>query len=139
MKKDVINMPKRDGKMTEERRKRSILILCLALLCLVFIFGIRAGLGADCIRCNGRLAYVGDSMYEVLMICGEPDFRSIVGRNINRECDVVNIGGKVYFLNTTASGSSVERWTYNFGPCQSLRILTFERDKLVKIEFGRKP
>lgn len=33
----------------------------------------------------------------------------------------------------------VERWTYNMGYRKFMRILTFEADKLVKIELGDKP
>ncbi|WP_044874082.1 DUF2845 domain-containing protein [Pseudomonas sp. LFM046] len=79
--------------------------------------------GADTMRCGSKLVSLGDRTFEVLQKCGEPVHRDLVGYTLgsydNRE-----------FV--------VEEWVY--GPNNGmLRILTFEANRLVRIETKRGP
>ena len=86
---------------------------------------------ADSLRCGSRIVTTGDSKAEVLMECGEPSFREIVGEK--------TVYRRFFYLFSESYTVLVEKWTYNLGSTQFLRILTFEGDTLAKIELGGKP
>ena len=58
---------------------------------------------ADSLRCGQRIINVGERMGEVLLKCGPPTFRD-----------------RFY-----SDARYVEEWTYNLGPHDFIRVLTF--------------
>jgi hypothetical protein len=63
--------------------------------------------------CGTNLVSVGDSKTTILKKCGEPAMKD-------------NIGGR----------PTRERWTYNFGGSEFMKILVFDGDTLDSIEEG---
>ncbi|BAN50632.1 DUF2845 domain-containing protein [Metapseudomonas resinovorans] len=95
------------------------LLPALLALALAIPAGVEAG--GRTMRCGSRLISLGDRAFEVLDRCGEPVHRDRVGYTLGsydrREFDV-------------------EEWVY--GPTNGmLRILTFEGNRLVRIESRR--
>jgi hypothetical protein len=80
--------------------------------------------------CDNKLIKSGDTKGEVLIKCGEPIFKEDIGeKTVHRK-----------FYNSIISTTVfVEKWTYDLGYGQFMRILTFEGDTLVEIELGDKP
>ena len=76
---------------------------------------------ADTLRCGTKLVSLGDRAFEVLEKCGEP-----------RQRDLIGYGLGAYQRQEYV----VEQWVY--GPQNgSYRILTFEANRLTRIEFTR--
>lgn len=79
---------------------------------------------ADGFYCGNRLVKHGDSDSAVQAKCGEPDSRAPVVETqclAPGWCQTVQVG---------------ERWTYNLGPQQFIRHLTFQNQRLYKVELG---
>ncbi|MET1081399.1 MAG: DUF2845 domain-containing protein [Pseudomonas sp.] len=73
-------------------------------------------------RCGSQLISVGERAFEVLERCGEPTYRDLIGYSL--------AGNEQREL-------KVEEWVY--GPTNGmLRILTFEGNRLTRIESRRK-
>jgi hypothetical protein len=81
----------------------------------------------DVIRCaSNRLVNVGMIAAEVIARCGQPKSRSVEG---------VPVRARTRNGNVVVTGSSrVERWTYDRGQGQFDALLTFDGDKLVRID-----
>jgi hypothetical protein len=81
----------------------------------------------DSVRCrSGRLVNVGMVVAEVVARCGEPKSRSTQD---------VPVRATTPNGNSVVTGSTrVERWTYERGQGQFDAMLTFEDDKLVRID-----
>jgi hypothetical protein len=81
----------------------------------------------DVVRCrSGRLVNVGMVAPEVIARCGEPQSRS---------AEDVPVRARTPNGNVVVTGSArVERWTYQRGQGQFDAVLTFEGDKLVRID-----
>lgn len=95
--------------------------LTFALLALAVAIPAGADAEARTMRCGSRLISIGDRTFEVLDRCGEPVRRDLVGYTL----------GANYRREFT-----VEEWVY--GPANGmLRILTFEGNRLVRIESRR--
>jgi hypothetical protein len=86
---------------------------------------------ADNMKCGTRIVSTGDTKVKVLLRCGEPFFKEVVGEKTRYRRFFGWIIGSSTVL--------VEEWTYNLGSTKFLRTLTFEGNKLVKIELGDKP
>jgi hypothetical protein len=82
------------------------------------------------LRCGNDLVSPGDRMFEVLQLCGEPDYREV--RDDKRFFRIFRDGRFIEILEEV----EVEEWTYNLGPYQFIRILRFENGRLVEIETG---
>lgn len=82
-----------------------------------------AARGDDGLRCGARLVSAGDREYSVRKKCGAPT-------SAQRWVDYRDDG--------TANGRTVlvDVWTYDFGPTQFIRILTFENEILRNVEAG---
>ena len=87
---------------------------------------------ADTMKCGTKLISDGDSKAKVLLRCGEPFMKEFVGEKTVRS----RLYGGYGIRSDTVP---VERWTYILGQNKFMRILTFEADKLIKIELGDKP
>lgn len=95
---------------------------------------------ADGMRCGTKLVSDGDTLYDVLSRCGEPKFRlhrvelRTVRSWVSTPCTAAG----------TQCGRMVERtvevqideWTYDFGPTQFIRYVTFEDGRLLRVESG---
>jgi hypothetical protein len=84
---------------------------------------------ASCIRCGlDKLACEGDTKFDVISQCGNPDYSEIVGEDT-----------KVH----SSSGSSaklqersVEKMYYNCGDGRFIKILTIKDSKIISVEDG---
>ena len=93
-------------------------------------------------RCGAWVISQGDTKYEVLAKCGEPDFVEFWEKvRIRRD----HGGGRYqeydygrYYEEPLYSKEyiEVEEWTYNFGPRKFIRYLRFENGKLRRIITG---
>ncbi len=97
----------------------------------------RAG-SEDSLRCPGGLVAIGDPKIDLLGRCGEPTLREAT-RTV--DVDVVQerapaTGTKADGVRATRTTSAVERWTYDFGRSQFVRIVTLEGGRVVAIESG---
>jgi hypothetical protein len=96
---------------------------------------------ASAFRCGTRLVSVGDSKYEILWKCGEPTWvESWLEKRIEPySVDPFSTGQRFYITNpsfATIVYVTVEQWVYDRGRTQFTRVLTFENNRLVRIENG---
>jgi hypothetical protein len=100
--------------------------LCCALTAAAVVTTFDAA-AEDVIRCrSGRLVNVGMVGAEVSARCGEPKSRS---------AEDVPVRARTRNGNVIVTASArVERWTYERGQGQFDAVLTFEDDKLVRID-----
>lgn len=98
-------------------RKQSLLLISILIISnFMLAKQAMAGDTVSNFRCNNKFVTLGDSKAVVFIRCGEPLFRETVSGN-NRD--------------------KVEEWTYRpKGNRSFLRILTFTRGKLTRIERG---
>lgn len=102
-----------------------------------------AARATDGLQCSGRIVSLGDTLYQVRSVCGEPDdaqhrietrtvrhrVRVACGRerDPNAQCD------------TTVERSTdvvVDDWTYDFGRERFIRFLTFVDGRLARVQTG---
>jgi hypothetical protein len=79
-------------------------------------------------RCDGGIVAVGDTKLDLLGKCGEPalrEDRSVVQGAITRRGAPVPV-----------AASTIESWTYNFGPQRFIELVTLEGGKVVALERG---
>jgi hypothetical protein len=106
-----------------------------------------SNVSANGFYCDGKLISVGDTKYEVLGKCGEPDFIDVrtekrVKRDYYRELvplwDFNRYSTRQLYREPflVVEEVVIEEWTYNFGPTRFIRYLTFENGKLVNIVSG---
>ena len=98
------------------------------------------------LRCGTRLVSIGDTRFEVLQKCGEPDFveaweEELIQRDfgIRRQFDSESRRYTWYrepFL--VKEQVKIEEWTYNLGPTRFVRYLRFENGVLTDIRTGDK-
>jgi hypothetical protein len=74
----------------------------------------------DGLRCGSRLVTVGESEAEVAGKCGEPTTR-------NRQPVYSRRGAVIGFIDV---------WTYDFGPYDFVRVLTFANGVLDHVDVG---
>ena len=115
---------------------RKSFILLGSTLILVLLGG---NAQANSMRCDRDLITQGDSQGEVLVSCGEPVFatrKTIIRSGIpNRRFGTFSSIGNGYYVDITSRELihhnrshvevPVEVWTYNFGPRQFMREVTF--------------
>jgi hypothetical protein len=84
-------------------------------------------LAAGSLRCGSRLVGTGYGIDDVYVRCGEPTSRAASTELVTYKvsCDVA-----------VTRAVPVEEWTYNFGPKQFVRFLTFREGTLVRIDEG---
>ena len=93
----------------------------------VFCFSLMASQTSFAFRCNGHLVTKGDLKVSVLKKCGKPTWTD---RWVEEIIDLPDTD----FEHRIARVN--ERWIYNPGPTQFLRILVFRDSEVIKIETG---
>lgn len=98
----------------------------------------------ESLRCGNRLVGLGDALYRVRAICGDPDhIESYVEYRTERyrvrtQCQPGSSGrqvcGDVWAERTVEV--PMDRLTYDFGRSRFLNFLLFERSTLIRIESG---
>ena len=108
---------------------RSVTISIFFLI--ICTFSSNVALADDTFRCGKKLVSVGDTKVEVLIKCGEPSLRKVTGYE--------TIGG---YRESISQGTyreisqKVEKWYYNCGKGNFIRVLTFKGGILTYIEIG---
>lgn len=87
---------------------------------------------ADSIRCEKGIVSAGDSKLDLLGKCGAPALREEVEVERTRARYVP--GGPV--AAGRSAYSTLERWTYNFGPRAFVQVVTIEGGRVKLIERG---
>jgi hypothetical protein len=130
----VENPFKRQKPRYNVMKNRPICCSFLILLILVCLSPISAFGGAG-FRCGGRIIDVGNTRDYVLHQCGEPSNKEERTERLAtnfRTRYPEDLEGYNYILNE----NRIEVWTYNLGPTQFIRYLTFRNGKLIKIKTG---
>ncbi len=86
--------------------------------------------GAESLECTGGIVAVGDSRIDLLGKCGPPSLQEVLDYN-RAGLQRYGPSGPGRRISTT-----VERWTYNFGPTRFLQFVTLEAGKVVSIARG---
>ena len=101
----------------------------LALGCGIVLGVVSPALG---LTCNGRIVSEGQTSWQVMALCGEPTYTeenvSTVPRWLYDETLRRYILSPFYVRKI--------RWIYDFGANRLVYILTFEENRLVRIETG---
>jgi len=123
------------------RRRSSRCLLALSGVGLAAcLLGSRAA-WADGMYCGSRLISVGDTLYQVRSVCGEPDdaqhrvetrtvrhrVRVACARDQKAQCDT-----EVEHVRDVV----VDDWTYDFGRQRFIRYLTFLDGRLASVQTG---
>jgi hypothetical protein len=111
------------------RRREAVLRATLALAATLLLC---AGLDATAhagssLRCGNRLVSDGSPIDEVFKRCGQPTFRTVSSEFVSFETP----SGVV-----VTREIPVETWTYNRGPREFVRYLTFRNGHLVRVAEG---
>lgn len=81
--------------------------------------------------CGDHVLSVGDTKADILIKCGEPFYKSSHQDELTEHFD--DSGSRKVIV-------TVEEWTYNFGPQQFMRVITFRNSMVVDIRttgYGR--
>lgn len=76
---------------------------------------------AQSLRCGNRLVTHGDRMFEVRMLCGEPDIKVLIQSALSANFEVLPYE---------------EEWQYNFGPQKLMQYLRFRNNRLIGVFSG---
>ncbi|NOK21443.1 DUF2845 domain-containing protein [Corallococcus carmarthensis] len=103
----------------------ALVVACLALPSLVH---------ASALRCDNKLVSEGASKTDALAKCGEP---------VSKESKTEYVSRKVKAKTPTEEDSTevtasttVEEWTYNFGPHRLMQVAIFRDGRLVDVRSG---
>ena len=77
--------------------------------------------------CGGRIISGGDTSADVIMKCGEPDWRESHKQEIAEKLDA-DTKRKTFI--------TIEEWTYNLGPDAFMRTVTFKNGRVVDVRLG---
>ena len=100
----------------------------IMLLTAMVLASISFAHGGDCLRCNGKIACVGDTRAVLISACGRPDFSEEITteRKVGR-------GGK---HESTGTSRIKYEYTYNCGEGRLMNIVTLVGGKIVAVESG---
>lgn len=89
------------------------------------------------LRCPGGIVSPGDLKLDVLGKCGEPTLRELSRAEevsvVRQEMKGVGAGRTT---TTTRVAAAIERWTYDFGRSQFIRIVTLDGGRVRSVETG---
>ena len=120
-------------------------------ICTLFIAQLPIqSVGADTLRCKGKVLLEGLTQAEVLLICGEPMLKEHIAviekgsattiKESDTSSSTVSSTGSaklsVKQSHHTTVQQNVERWTYNLGSGQFLEYITFTGGTLTAIDEG---
>lgn len=113
------------------------LIIAAAVLVLISA----TGTGAQAFRCGSRLVEIGDSKWDLLNRCGQPAWvEEWMEKRWQPYYSEPFSSGRRFYVSPPVFSEfvyvTVQQWFYNFGPTQFTRILTFENNRLTRIETG---
>jgi hypothetical protein len=98
------------------------------ILIILFVTGlIPLQAHADSISCDGGIVSSGDTSVELIMKCGQPEWKDSRTEKIVDKSDK-DVKRKTYI--------TIEEWTYNFGPQQFMRIVTIRNGVIAGIRTG---
>lgn len=112
--------------------------ICLTLFALVSI-SIAPPVFADSLRCNTKLALVGDTKAEIIDKCGEPVMTDSFCQPIaaNTQAQGVQVGNNNVQNNIAiAACENVDIWTYHPGSGKFKAHLYFARGQLQSVRYG---
>lgn len=111
---------------------RSSILLRLAAPLLAAAALSPAAARADSLRCPGGIVSAGDSKLDLLGKCGRP---ALVEERVEERARLrVEPGGRG--ADERRATSTVERWTYNFGPRQFVQHVTLVFGRVETVEQG---
>ena len=91
---------------------------------LLFITLLLISSSATAIRCNSRLAEVGDPAYQFIKLCGQPDY--VTQRTIYRSKGVHSKPGlQNGYYAQVEQPIHLEEWIYDFGPNRLMQKVIF--------------
>lgn len=100
---------------------------CMAYMIMMIL--LPAGSYADSISCDGGIVSTGDTSVELIMKCGQPEWKD------SRTEEIVERLDKGFRRTTLIT---IEDWTYNFGEAQFLRIVTLRNGVIAGIRTGQR-
>ncbi|RKH61159.1 DUF2845 domain-containing protein [Corallococcus aberystwythensis] len=108
----------------------ALVVACLALPSLVH---------ASALRCDNKLVSEGASKADALAKCGEPVTKETRTEYVTNKSKVST--GRTREDREEAStevttSTTVEEWTYNFGPHRLMQVATFRDGRLVDVRSG---
>jgi hypothetical protein len=112
-------------------RREHVMTKRIALFIIFFIF-LSSGNAFAAFKCGRELINIGDDKMEVLLKCGEPSFSELTSLESGRR-----YGEDLRFgTNSRRTTYFVQKWYYNCGPHEFIRILTFRNGRVRDIEAG---
>jgi hypothetical protein len=101
------------------------------------------GARADGMYCGSRLISVGDTLYQVRSVCGEPDDAQhrvetrTVRRRVRVPCDSnQRQGGQCETMVEHSTDVVIDDWTYDLGLQRFMRFLSFCDGRLASVHTG---
>ncbi|MFA5073330.1 MAG: DUF2845 domain-containing protein [Nitrospirota bacterium] len=103
---------------------KSYMFICLAVLMSLPMYGTAY---ADTMSCSGGIISIDDRSSDIISKCGSPYFQESYQEEVSQRID----RDTKYAVLIT-----VEKWTYNFGPNQLMRIVTLKNGTVTEIQTG---
>jgi hypothetical protein len=106
----------------------------LALISVAFFSLLSTAARADSLRCGTSVVSDGATQAEVSQKCGAPESRNSRLEVVSEEA---RQAGSTAGSSTTTTHSvtrNIEEWTYNFGPGQFMRLVTFVNGRLSTVQ-----
>jgi hypothetical protein len=100
----------------------------MLLLVVLMISALPQWTEASSISCAGGIVSSGDSVVDLLMKCGQPEWKE------SHQEEITDRGGPNLRQKTYIT---VEQWTYNFGPQQFLRIVYIKNGVVAGVKTGQ--
>ncbi|WP_375759961.1 DUF2845 domain-containing protein [Corallococcus exercitus] len=107
----------------------ALVVACLALPSLVH---------ASALRCDNKLVSEGSSKADALAKCGEPVSRETKTQYVTNKARTGTRDASRYDEAATevTTSTTVEEWTYNFGPNRLMQTAIFRDGRLVEVRSG---
>lgn len=105
------------------------------------VAGMTSAVRADSLRCDNKLLSAGDTKYDARSLCGSPDAeehrveKRTVRHQVSQPCPR-ELGRRCSSTVEEQVEVNVDIWTYDFGPQRFVQYVTFENDRVVRIESG---
>jgi len=107
---------------------RAVLALAAGAVACAAAMGARAD---DSLRCDGGIVSIGDSKLDLLGKCGSP---ALVEERPVEFSQLSILPGAA--PSEQRSATTIEKWTYDFGPSRFVQIVSLELGRVVRVERG---